>query len=210
MKIVSSLACLLTLAASASAVEVLPLSYSFDMATDSGTYNYSDWGGAQLTDGQYGVAPWSANLGSGPAYEWVGWRNDSLVNIDFVMSAASLITGINIGTVQDHVNDVVIPDVFLYSSSDGSSWSFIDSIITPESSTNNHSYKTLSFAGLSITDDYIRVALAHNTNGPWTFVDEVDFVSEREAQGVPDSGSTLALLGAAFLGLIGFRKRVSA
>lgn len=184
-------------------VEINPLSYSFDKATDSGSYNYSDWGGAQLTDGQYGTAPWYANLGNGPAYEWVGWVHDPVVNIDFDFGSATNINKVNIGTVQDHVNDVVLPSAELLSSLDGVNWSSIASIYSPESSLNNNQYKTLEFDNISATSQYFRVSLMHSLNGPWTFADEVDFYQDVSA--VPEP-SMVMLLATGFIGLIGFTR----
>ena len=54
--------------ANAIPTEIVPVSYTFDKTTDVGTYNYSDWTGSQLTDGHYGITPWSADLGNGHAY----------------------------------------------------------------------------------------------------------------------------------------------
>lgn len=205
--IASSIAAL-ALAAQAQAIEIVPVSYSFDQATDTGSYAYHDWTGNQLTDGEYGSFIWSLNLGNGPAYEWVGWT-DSMVNIDFVFAGAHLISQIAIGTVQDNVSDVVIPNAYLFSSADGVNWNFLASSINPESSLNNSQHKTLTFNGLNISDDYVRVQVAHNSNGPWTFVDEVDFYGESGPAGVPDSGTTLALLGAGMVGLLGARRRLN-
>ena len=61
----------------AAPIEILPDSYVFDKLTDTGTYQYHDWTGEQLIDGSYGTMPWFANLGNGPAYEWVGWRGEA-------------------------------------------------------------------------------------------------------------------------------------
>ena len=40
---------------------------------ESGAYCYSDNTGMQLNDDELGVDECKANLGKGPAYEWVGW-----------------------------------------------------------------------------------------------------------------------------------------
>lgn len=184
-------------------VEINPVSYSFDKATDSGSYNYSDWGGVQITDGHYGTAPWYADLGNGPAYEWVGWVHDARVNIDFDLGSATNINKINIGTVQDHVNDVVIPSAELFSSLDGVTWSSLSSIYSPESPLNNNLHKTLEFDNLSATSQYFRISLMHSLNGPWTFVDEVDFYQDVAA--VPEP-SVAILIATGFIGLIGFSR----
>lgn len=89
--------------AQAALMEILPTSYSVDKATDVGSYMYHDETGKQLIDGKYGVAPWSANLGNGNAYEWLGWVNDTPVNIDFNLGSSVEINQIRIGTVQDNL-----------------------------------------------------------------------------------------------------------
>ncbi len=190
--------------AQAALVEVAPSSYSFDQATDSGTYNYSDHGGIQLTDGQYGTAPWSADLGNGHAYEWVGWVYDSPVNIDFDFGSAIEVNQINIGTVQDNPGDVVLPSVNLYSSSDGVNWNYFYNYSVPESTSNNDQYFTYELGGLSVTDQYFRVSLYHSDNGPWTFTDEIDFY--QESSPVPEP-ATMLLFGTGLAGLIGTKVR---
>lgn len=178
-------------------VEILPVSYTFDRATDVGSYSYHDETGDQLIDGEYGVAPWSANLGNGNAYEWLGWLHDSPVNIDFDFGSTTSVNQVDIGTVQDHPNDVVVPNASLFTSNDGITWSFIDSIITPESSSNNNQYFTLSFENLNLNSQYVRVSLTHSFNGPWTFTDEVDFY---QATPTPTPATFIVLLmGLGFL-----------
>lgn len=157
------------------AAEIVPLSYTFDQSTGTGSYAYHDWTGRQLIDGYYGVAPWSANLGNGNAYEWVGWVSKPTVNIDFDFGSATLINQINVGTVQDDPSDVVIPSIYLYSSNDKSTWSLITSRNIPESTSYNNTHQTISFSSLSVSSRYIRVSARFSSDGPWTFLDEVDF-----------------------------------
>jgi hypothetical protein len=173
----------LTLLASAGAVsevraafvEILPTSYTFDKATDTGSYSYHDWTGVQLIDGSYGTNDWGADLGHGNAYEWVGWVNDSPVNIDFDFGSPVLLNEIHVGTVQDNLTDVVLPSVDLYSSNNGSVWNQFGSFYVPESIANDNQHFIYQVDGLSVSSRYVRVTLLHSYDGPWTFTDEIDF-----------------------------------
>ena len=54
---------------------VVPSSYTATAGeglAQGGNFNYFDNTGMQLTDGVTGVNDWTANLGNGSAYEWVG------------------------------------------------------------------------------------------------------------------------------------------
>lgn len=191
-------------ASSAGALEILPDSYTFDKATDTGSYQYHDWTGRQLIDGEYGIAPWYADLGNGNAYEWVGWRYDTPINIDFDFGAASAIDSINVGSVQDHPADVVLPSIAILSSDDGISWVSAAYINVPESTDNNNIYMTYEFDSLGIQAQYVRVQLTHSLDGPWTFLDEVDFFTDSAP--VPEP-ATMLLLGSGLLGLAGVRRK---
>ena len=154
--------------------EILPVSYNVDQDTDTGSYQYHDWTGEQLIDGEYGIAPWSADLGNGNAYEWLGWSNDPIVNIDFDFGEITQVDRILVGTTQDHPADVVLPSIDIYSGEAGN-WTLVKSQITPESTDNNNIYRTYAFELLGLNTRYVRVTLKHSLDGPWTFVDEVDF-----------------------------------
>jgi hypothetical protein len=188
----------------AGAVEILPDSYMIDRDTDTGSYSYHDWTGEQLIDDAYGIAPWSADLGSGHAYEWLGWRYDTPVNIDFDFGTVTRIDDVHVGTVQDHPNDVVIPSFEIFSSNDASSWTSEAYLYVPESTDNNNIYETFVFGDLGISAQFVRVSLIHSYNGPWTFVDEVDFF--QDAAPVPEP-ATMLLLVTGLMGLAGIRRR---
>ena len=183
----------------AAPIEIVPISYHFDQSTSTGSFDYSDWGG-QLTDGVYGVAPWSTDLGHGPAYEWVGWVSP-VVNIDFDFGETSSIGKINVGTVQDSTADVVIPSVYIYSSTDSSSWTLVDYRSIPESSSYNNTRLTIELDNLNIASRYIRVSARFSSDGPWTFLDEVDFYGT-----VPEPASLWCLL-VGLVSVVGYRKK---
>jgi len=197
-------------------VEILPDSYSFEQATGVGYASYADWNDDQLVDGQYGVYPWSADLGNGVAYEWVGWQSE-IVNIDFDFGAPSLIDTVNIGSVQDRLTNVVLPSVNIYSSTDTLTWSFVSSLDIPISETNNNTYQTFELDGLGLSDQYMRISLLQKSSWTWTFVDEIDFYRYDQFKldsfgvrtAVPEPG-TIFLLGVGLAGMAGFvgiRKR---
>ncbi|HXG48674.1 MAG TPA: hypothetical protein VNO52_13700, partial [Methylomirabilota bacterium] len=173
--------------ASALPVEILPRHYSFDQATDTGTYSYHDETGMQLVDGVRGIAPWDSDLGHGPGYEWVGWASDPVVNIDFTFGSLTRIDAIHVSTTQDHLDDVVLPHVFLYADN-GTGFSLIASLLNPESSANDRQYRTFQFDTTGLDALRIRVSLHQSLDGPWTFTDEIDFFQNRDC--VPESTST--------------------
>jgi large repetitive protein len=157
------------------AIEIHPQSYVFDQPTGTGTYTYHDETGNQLTDDKYGVAPWWADLGNGPAYEWVGWVRKPVVNIDFDFGATTRIDHIAIGSTQDEPADVVLPSIDIFSSKDGATWTLLASLVEPESCANNGVYQTYGLDNLGIDAQFVRVAARFSADGPWTFIDEVDF-----------------------------------
>lgn len=167
---------LLSSAAFGSMAELVPVSYSFDKATGAGGYfSLADETGRQLIDGQYGVAPYTADLGNGAAYEWVGWTGQYMVNINFDFGAAARIDEIRIGSVQGTTSDAVLPDVEILTGDGGPFWWYVGEATVAESAANNGRYRTYVFPGLEIMDQFVRVRLTWNTDGPWTLTDEIDF-----------------------------------
>lgn len=163
-------------ASAATAVQVSPVSYTFDQSTGCGSFCYNDTATpSKLTDGVVGVAGWAANGGT----EWDGWNYKPTVNIDFNFGGTKSISSVTIGSTQDSLGDVVLPSYNVFSSSDGSSWTLVQSLIVPPSSANDNSpYNTaphgfFTLSGLGINSQYVRVAAI--ANGPWTFIDEVSF-----------------------------------
>jgi len=188
--------------ASASLIEVQPISYVFDQSTDRGVYEYYDVTGNKLIDGLYGGDDWRLDLGNGHADEWVGWARKPSVNIDFTLNSHSIIHSVAIGSVQDRTNDVVLPNIFLFSrNSEQDTWSLLAEQLVPESAVNNGFHYTYNFDGLNITDQFLRVQANWSFDGPWTFIDEVDFYTNNI--NVPEP-SSLAIW---VLGLMGVSVR---
>ena len=188
----------------ANAVQVSPVSYSFDQPNSCGSFCYLDTTPpSKLTDGVVGVVGWATNSGT----EWDGWLFKPLVNIDFNFGAATLISSVSIGSTQDNLADVVLPSYNVFSSTNGVTWTFVQGLVVPASSANDNSpYSTaphnfFTLSGLGINAQYVRVtALA---NGPWTFIDEVRF----EGSTVPEPASwALMVVGFGFIGAAARRR----
>lgn len=182
------------------AAEVLPVSYTLDVGTDTGSFTYNDSTGKELIDGAVGYEGWAVN----GAPEWVGWT-DTTANIVFDFGVLTTITKVSVGSTQDALNDVVLPNLFIYSSNDAMTWVLRGSRLTPPSESNNRASNStaphgfLDVDGLSYTSRYTR--LTTTTNGPWTFVDEVDFTGQAASvAGVPEPSTWLMML-AGFFGL---------
>jgi len=183
--------------APARAATINPVSYTLDVGTDTGSYVYDDSTGMELIDGVYGYEGWAVDS----APPWVGWT-DYEANIVFDFGVAATINKVSVGSTQDALNDVVLPNIFVYSSDDAVSWVLRGSLLTPPSADNNRDslstapHGFLDVAGLSYTSRYTRVQTT--ANGPWSFVDEVDFTGE--LTGVPEPSSWLLML-VGFFGL---------
>lgn len=173
----------------AMAATVTPVGYSFDQATACGSWCYHDGSLTKLTDGVVGRAGWAVN----DAAEWVGWAYQPVVNIDFTFAGVSSISEVSIGSTQDSLGDVALPSFDVYAYESGG-WALKGSLNNPASSANNvdaystapHSFYTLS--GLGIFSDKVRVAV--KANGPWSFVDEVQF-SDAAPVPEPETGALL-------------------
>jgi len=82
-----------------SADAVTPISYTATLGEGQdvgGSYNYFDETGTQLIDGANGDNDFSADLGNGNAYEWIGWLTTDPV-LNFTFESAVTISQVQIG-----------------------------------------------------------------------------------------------------------------
>lgn len=157
----------------------------------------------QLTDGQVGADDWSADLGNGAGYEWVGWASiNPIVTLDlgFVHRLDAL---------RLHLNNfgsggVGLPFVSIQSSQDGLSWQpFPDylSWFRPQDWLNPQA-RFLNYS-LSGTARYVRFELVDrlgfynfenpkaSLSYPWIFLSEVQVTGEA----IPEPSSYVLLVG---------------
>ena len=170
MKKLYSLIGVLSLSALSSlASVVVPTSYTINTPGEVGAYSYFDDTGSQLTDGVTGADDWTANLGKGNAYEWVGWHK---VNPTITFQFGSTVT----------INTVNID----FNRCENTGWIYIPSSVTiggtpfslsqnalPDNSRGYLSFNG-SWTGSSLTIDLARRS-PYNLYYSWVFVDEVTF-----------------------------------
>ena len=187
------------LAAPLPALALAPVGYTFGQSTGCGTYCYTDSTGRELIDGTTGYAGWGVDS----AAPWVGWVNTPVVNIDFDFGTTAHVTSVRVGSTQDNVSDVVLPSIDV-SAWNGSAWVPVASLSVPESTANDRPnwatdtspHTWLALNGLSFDAQLVRVTARLSADGPWTFIDEVQF----SAAAVPEPATwTLMALGVAGL-----------
>ena len=152
---------------SAGAASLSPTNYTAtpgDGIAQGGYYNYFDDTGSQLTDGIYGVNDFSANLGNGPAYEWVGWRGVNPV-ITFQFSSPVTINQVGIDLNRNESDLIFLPSTVTI---DGTDFA-VDTNAIPDD-TRGTLYFNGSWTGTDLTLDLMDCS----TNN-WIFVDEVTF-----------------------------------
>jgi hypothetical protein len=153
----------------AGATPLVPTSYTAtpgEGTNQGGYFNYFDDTGSQLTDGIYGVNDYSADLGNGPAYEWVGWRVADPV-ITFQFSAPVTINQVGIDFNRTETNLIFLPPAVTIGGTDFT----VDPNAIPDDTRG-----TLFFNG-SWTGTTLTVDLTDNNTNNWIFVDEITFNS---------------------------------
>ena len=146
---------------------VLPTNYIAtpgEGIAQGGFNNYFDETGGQLTDGILGVNDWSANLGNGIAYEWVGWRVADPV-ISFQFSGPATITQVGIDFNRAESSLIFLPSTVSIGSTDFT--------VAPDAIADA-SHGTLFFNGLW-SGTTLTINLVDCSSNDWVFVDEISF-----------------------------------
>ncbi|MEA5536013.1 Calx-beta domain-containing protein [Crocosphaera sp. XPORK-15E] len=152
-----------------SILNIVPLNYTATPAqgqAQGGFYNYFDDTNNQLIDGILGVNDWSANLGNGKAYEWVGWVNvNPTLNFDFGNFVG--ISQVQVGFNRRETVWIYLPDTI---NINGSNFTLIGNEIA------DNSRGFINFNG-NFTGSNLSISLTA-PNKQWIFIDEVKFVTD--------------------------------
>jgi hypothetical protein len=168
---------------SADAQSVIPTSYVAtpgDGVSQGGTYNYYDDTGSQFTDGIYGANDWSANLGNGPAYEWVGWWAAAPA-ITFQFSAPETISQVGIDFDLNQSASILLPTIVTI----GGTVFTVDPNAIPDD-TRGTLYFNGNWSGSSLTVD-----LENCNTSNWILADEITF----SGAAVPEPSARVLLAG---------------
>lgn len=151
-------------------------------------FSLLDETGTQLQDNQFGANNWRADLGQGPAYEWVGWRFAEPA-IEFQFAQVERIGSIRLGFARNESSRVYVPPVVIVN------WTFypIPAGVVPPNSRG-----FVEIRGPWVTD-LLRVQLVDGNNQRAVLLDEVQFVPVPE----PDAWWPLSLA------VLFLRRRVS-
>ena len=200
-------AALASLASFASAEVVKPVAYSMANG-NTGSYHYWDdtytgsgdrnqdgsslsGGLGQLTDDVLGTDSWSADLGNGNAFEWVGWVNVNPV-ITFEFSDAVSFTEIAVHANNQKSGGVGIFTSFIASfSNDGVNYTSVFGRDVSQSERADTSARFYSLSLPEVSAKYVQ--LYFYSGSQWTFVSEVTFA----AIPAPSATGLLALAGLA-------------
>jgi len=173
----------------AGATTLFPTNYTAtpgDGIAQGGFFNYFDDTGRQLSDGHYGTNAWSANLGNGPAYQWVGWRGSD-PTITFHFSGEVTINQVGIDFNRTESDMIFLPSTV---SIDGTDFTVMPNAI-PDATRGTLFFDGL-WSGTSLT-----ICLKDCSPAQWNFVDEFTFGSAS----VPEPSAFLLLAGGlVFLG----------
>lgn len=137
---------------------------------------FLQWASGQLVDGKRGSDDWSADLGSGSAYEWVGWSSSGpIVTVQF--AAPRKLDLVRLGLCNGNIGAVdQPPQVSVRFSLDGQTWSppqvfSLDAATMPAIPKGKRGDVAL-VVPLQVAK-FVEIGFA--TPGSWTFVDELEF-----------------------------------
>jgi hypothetical protein len=175
------------LVATAPAQEVvMPVSYVSTPGEGRplGLYDYFDDTGSQLTDGVIGVDNVIADLGNGPAYEWVAWKTVE-PTITFTFSdAVVMITSVQLGLARSEgVNRIHLPRTVTIGGT-----KFAPSGVEIA----NDARGFLTFSG-SWSGTNIAIQFSDNDPTWWVFLDEVRFIGQAVRLKIERSGPDVVI-----------------
>jgi PEP-CTERM motif len=183
---------------SADAISLTPTNYVAtpgEGTAQGGYYNYFDDTSHQLTDGKYGVNNWSANLGNGIAYEWVGWRVAD-PTITFQFAEPVTINQVGIDFNQNTSDLIFLPSTVQIDDTDFT--------VNPNAIPNDKR-GTLFFNG-NWTGTTLTLNLEDCSKSDWIFVDEIVFNGVNGVTTVPEPSAFMLLAGGLGLLFLGMRR----
>lgn len=175
---------------------VTPVSYTESSIGGSGEFTYFDTTPpSKLTDGVFGVDNWAADLGHGPAAEWVGWSDGENPTLAFTFAGTATIDQVHIDFNRSDENDIFLPTNITVNGTD---------FTVAADAIPNDTRGSLSFNG-PWTGNSIVVGLTavDNTSTNFVFIDEMQFAGEV----VPEPQAYAAAVGLVVLGAVAWRRR---
>jgi hypothetical protein len=165
---------------------VMPVSYVSTPGEGRplGSYDYFDDTGSQLTDGVIGTDNVTADLGNGPAYEWVAWKTVE-PTITFTFSeTVLLITSVQLGLARaEGANRIHLPSTVAVGGT----------VFAPSGvEIANDARGFLTFFG-SWSGTNIAIQLSDNDPTWWVFLDEVRFIGQAVRLKIERSGPDVVL-----------------
>lgn len=218
-KTIMAIATILSFSASAEIVETVPVSYVFDMPTDSGTEDYADHTGEQLTDGLIHTDDeWLSDVGRGYAYDIVGWgewaagADVTFVNIDFSFGDTRYLDSLSYGAFTDQGAAIYAPDVNVYALENGV-WE-LKNTLTVQHQLRDETISTrdlftidLGFYAEQVRFEAVRTQDVPYREHNWTFIDEIDFFTNSNLNSAVSVNTGFGATGLLMAGLLGFSMR---
>jgi hypothetical protein len=144
--------------------KVLPLTYQAP-AGETGMLSFFDESGNQLNDGVTGSDDILEDLGSGEAYEWVGWTEDTdPVTLTFTLEGEPSIGSVEIGFNHREGLGIALPSEVIING---------QSFEVPMDEVPNNQRGFVTFEG-PFSGPEVEITLVHRERG-WILVDEVRF-----------------------------------